>query len=348
MDTITTQAQVDVKRAAPVVMGRRDYPSVLLRLAGMDLYKMRRRFLSKVLLLVGTLVIVVVFVALGLAALRIVDLPVTSSSFVPPYCATHHVDGCINHQPATLADMQREKQRVLDGLAQFLNMPGIWSVAERIIIEILVLLGIILSGVLVGGEYSLGTIRLMYTRGPSRLQFLFAKIFVLAICVVPTILFFIFLSTLIGAGTAQLLGIGTGLSFFTAAHTGHFVLFLLLAMLSWFTYMLMALFFGTVGRSTVAGIVGPLIWIAVEPLLSNVISVLTANFSGGMADVVKSIPDYFLGNNLTSLLHNQGSALLFSRPGPYTDAHSLLVIAGYMLLFVGISCWLTMRRDVTQ
>jgi len=31
--------------------------------------------------------------------------------------------------------------------------------------------------------------------------------------------------------------------------------------------MLMALFFGTVGRSTVAGIVGPLILLAIEPLL---------------------------------------------------------------------------------
>jgi ABC-type transport system involved in multi-copper enzyme maturation permease subunit len=119
-------------------------------------------------------------------------------------------------------------------------------------------------------------------------------------------------------------------------------------MLSWFAYMLMALFFGTLGRSTVAGIVGPLIWLAIEPLLSNIITVLTGNFNGGLADFMKAIPDYFLGNNLSSLLHNQGNALAFSDPGAYTNGHSLLVVAAYLVVFVAISCGLTVRRDVTQ
>ncbi len=343
----TTQAQPDVKRVAPIVMGRKDYLSVLLRLIGMDLYKVRRRLLSKMLLLVGTLVIAFVFLALGIAAWRIASQPVTS--YVPPNCAVlpHNV-GCINHQPATLADMQHEKQRILDGAAQLLNIPGVWNVGERIVIEVLAVLGIILAGALVGGEYSLGTVRLMFTRGPTRLQFLFAKIVVLAIYIVPTIVFLMLLGTVIGGVMAQLVGIGTGLSFFTADRFGHLVLFLLLGMLYWFAYMLMALFFGTVGRSTVAGIVGPLIWLAIEPLLGNIIAVLTGNFSGGLSDFLKAIPDYFLGNNLTSLLHNQGNALSFANPGPYADGHSLLVIAVYLVVFVGVACWLTVRRDVTQ
>jgi ABC-type transport system involved in multi-copper enzyme maturation permease subunit len=342
----TTQTQPDVKRAAPILMGRKDYLSVLLRLIGMDLYKVRRRLMSKVLLLVGTLVIAFVFVALGLAAWRIASQPVTS--YAPPSCTVHQVVGCINHSPATLADMQHEKQRILNGAAQFLNIPGAWSVEELFVIEVLVVLGVIVAGALVGGEYSLGTVRLMFTRGPTRVQFLLAKIVVLAIYVVPTILFLMLLGTVIGAVSSHLVGIGTGLSFFTAATFGHLVLFLLLGMLSWFAYMLMALFFGTVGRSTVAGIVGPLIWLAIEPLLSNIIVVLTGNFSGGLADFLKAIPDYFLGNNLTSLLHIQGNALSFTDPGAYSNGHSLLVVAGYLVVFVGVACWLTVRRDVTQ
>jgi ABC-type transport system involved in multi-copper enzyme maturation permease subunit len=342
----TAQAQPDVKRVAPIVMGRKDYLSVLLRLIGMDLYKVRRRLLSKMLLLAGTLVIAFVFFAIGIAAWHFASQPATS--FVPANCAVlpHNV-GCINHL-ATLADMQHEKQRILDGAAQLLNMPGVWNVEERFVIQVLAVLGIILAGALVGGEYSLGTVRLMFTRGPTRLQFLFAKIVVLAIYVVPTILFLMLLGTVIGGIVAQLVGIGTGLSFLTAATFGHLVLFLLLGMLSWFAYMLMALFFGTVGRSTVAGIVGPLIWLAIEPVLGNIIAVLTGNFSGGLSDFLKAIPDYFLGNNLTSLLHNQGNALSFANPGPYADGHSLLVIAVYLVVFVGVACWLTVRRDVTQ
>ena len=342
----STPIRPDVTRVAPIAMGRKDYLSVLLRLIGMDVYKVRRRLMSKVLLLAGTLVIAFVFVVLGLAAWRIASQPVTS--YAPPNCAVHQVEGCINHSPATLADMQHEKQRILNGGAQLMNIPGVWNVEERVVIEILVVLGIILAGALVGGEYSLGTVRLMFTRGPTRVQFLIAKIVVLAIYVIPAILFLILLGTIIGAVMAHLVGIGTGLSFFTADTFGHLVLYLLLGMLYWFAYMLMALFFGTVGRSTVAGIVGPLIWLAIEPLLGNVIAVLTGNFSGGLADFIKAIPDYFLGNNLTSLLHNQGSVLAFSEPGAYTNGHSLLVVAGYLLVFVGISCWLTVRRDITQ
>ncbi len=303
----TTQTQPDVKRVAPLVMGRKDYLSVLFRLIGMDLYKVRRRLLSKVLLLVGTLVIAFVFFAIGIAAWHLASQPATS--FVPANCAVlpHNV-GCIN----------------------------------------LAVLGIILAGALVGGEYSLGTVRLMFTRGPSRLQFLIAKIVVLAIYVVPTILFLMLLGTVIGTMMAQLAGIGTGLSFLTAAHFGHLVLYLLLGMLYWFGYMLMALFFGTAGRSTVAGIVGPLVWLALEPVLGNIIAVLTSNVSGGLSDFVKAIPDYFFGNNLSSLLHNQGHALSFSEPGPYADGHSLLVIAVYLIVFAGVAGFLTVRRDVTQ
>src|SRR5258708_3143257 len=139
----TTQAQPDVNRVAPLVMGRKDYLSVLLRLIGMDLYKVRRRLLSKVLLLVGTLVIAFVFLAIGIAAWHLASQPVTS--FVPANCAVlpHNV-GCINH-PATLADMQHEKQRILDGAAQLLNMTGVWNVGSRLSIPCLSVLDITLA-----------------------------------------------------------------------------------------------------------------------------------------------------------------------------------------------------------
>lgn len=341
----TTQAQPDVKRVAPIVMGRKDYLSVLLRLIGMDLYKVRRRLLSKMLLLVGTLVIAFIFLGIGIVAWHFASLPVTS--FVPQSCNGVQFNGCIDH-PATLADMQHEKQRILDGAAQLLDMPGLWNLEGQFVIQLFVVLGIILAGALVGGEYSLGTVRLLFTRGPGRMQFLIAKIAVLAIYVVPSFLFLMLLGTVIGTVMAQLAGIGTGLSYFTPDRVGHLVIFLLLGMLSWFAYMLMALFFGTLGRSTVVGIVGPVVWIAIEPVLSSLIAALTSFFSGSLSDFLKAIPDYFPGNNLSSLLHNQSHALSFSDPGAYTDGHSLLVVAGYLVVFVAVASWLTVRRDVTQ
>jgi ABC-type transport system involved in multi-copper enzyme maturation permease subunit len=340
------QAQPELQRTAPVVMGRKDYWSVLLRLVGMDLYKVRRRLMAKVLLITGILIVAGVFFLTGMAGWYTASKPL--SSFVPPNCAVHQVDGCVKGPVVTQADIQHFRQAQVNRYAQNLNMPGIWSLGGLIVMEVLSILAIILAGALVGGEYSLGTVRLMFTRGPTRLQFLFAKIAVLAIYIVPALLLLMLVGTLVGSALSPLVGVATNFSFFTAAWLGHFVLYLLLGMLFWFGYAVMALFFGTVGRSTVAGIVGPLVWLSTEPLLNRIVVLLVGNSSGGLADFVKAVPDYFLGNNLSSLVQDQAHALSFGDPAPYSDGHSLLVVAVYLVVFIGIACWLTVRRDVTH
>lgn len=341
---IPTSAEPTVERVAPIVMGRRDYLSVLLRLISMDLYKVRRRLLSKILLLILILLIGGGFFVAGVTTIRDADLPATS--FATYSCAQFpHDPECLDH-PATLADHQRAKQQAIDGLALYLNMPGNWNAQERFLIERLVVLGIIFAGVLVGGEYSLGTVRLMFTRGPTRLQFLAAKIAVLTICIVPALLFVILLGSAVGAAMAHLAGVGAGFGFLTGDVFGHFVLFVLLGMLFWLAYMLMAVFFGTVGRSTVAGIVGPLIWLLLEPVLSG--------FLSSAPGFVQYIPNYFLGNNLVSLIYQQMQAIgilggdAASQAGAYPAWQSLLVVAAYLAIFIGVSCWLTVHRDVTH
>jgi ABC-type transport system involved in multi-copper enzyme maturation permease subunit len=333
-----------VRRVAPLVMGRRDYLRVLLRLIGMDLYKVRRRLLSKVLVLIPILLIGGGFLITGIVAIHDAALPATS--FTTYNCTQAPYDpSCLTHPP-TLADYQHQKQQVLQGLAIYLNTPGNWNAQERFLIERLVVVAIILAGTLVGGEYSLGTVRLMFTRGPTRVQFLAAKIAVLAICVVPTLLFVILLGSAVGGVMAHLAGVGAGLNFLTAAILGHFMLFVLLGMLFWFSYMLMAVFFGTLGRSTVAGVVGPLVWLFLEPWITG--------FLSGAPGFVQYIPNYFLGNNLLSLIQDQMRALgIFSlnQQSPAGALHadqSLLIVVAYLIVFVGVACWLTVRRDVTQ
>ncbi len=48
-------------RASSVLMGQQDYVSVLLRLTGMELYKIRRRMMSKVLTFIGIMATVSLF-----------------------------------------------------------------------------------------------------------------------------------------------------------------------------------------------------------------------------------------------------------------------------------------------
>jgi hypothetical protein len=117
-------------------------------------------------------------------------------------------------------------------------------------------------------------------------------------------------------------------------------------MLLWYSYMIMALFFATIGRSTVAGIVGPLVWLFLEPVLTN--------FLSSAPGFVQYLPNFFLGNNLLSMIQDQMRDLgIFnlntpSPAGGYHAGQSLLVIAVYLIAFVGVACWLTVRRDVTQ
>lgn len=342
----TSQAQPDVSRVAPIVQGRKDYLSVLLRLIGMELYKVRRRRLSKVLLLVGTLVIALVFGGLGVAGWYLASKPL--SSFVPPQCVgQEHGDGCINH-PVTQADEQQYKNVQLSYPAQNLHMPGVWGQEEPFLL-LMAVLGVILAGGLVGGEYSLGTIRLQFTRGPTRMQFLLAKVVALALYVVPTILFLTLLATVIGLVMGPLTGIAADYHFLTPAWVGNFALFLLVEMLYWYSFMLMALFFGTVGRSTVVGVAGPLIWLGLEPVLTSILTALANTFGGSQSGMLRAIPGYFLGNNLTSLLDTQGHVIaLSSKAGNYPVGHSLLVVAACLVVFVGIAGWLTVRRDVTH
>ena len=113
-------------------MGHSNYLSVLLRLIGMDLYKVRR-LLSKILLLVPIVLIGGGFLVTGIVAIHDAGLPATS---LATYSCTQfpHDPECLDHPP-TLADKQHAKQQVLNSLALYLNMPGNWNAQERFLIE---------------------------------------------------------------------------------------------------------------------------------------------------------------------------------------------------------------------
>src|SRR5215469_14551366 len=115
----TVQAQRDVSRVAPIVRGRNDYLSVLLRLIGMDLYKVRRRLLSKILLVIPIVLIGGGFFVTGIVAVHDENLPAASYA---TYSCTQapHDPNCLDHPP-TLADYQHQKQQVLNGLALYMN-----------------------------------------------------------------------------------------------------------------------------------------------------------------------------------------------------------------------------------
>ena len=63
---MTPQTNAGDIRTESVILGRQDYVSVLLRLIGMELYRIRRRIMSKVLISIAIFIAILVFLLFSL------------------------------------------------------------------------------------------------------------------------------------------------------------------------------------------------------------------------------------------------------------------------------------------
>ncbi len=311
-------------RSNLVMMGRQDFTSVLLRLIGMELYKLRRRIMSKVLSSISILAILLVFVVILL--LLLVTLRNTTALEGPQVTAA----------------------------ADPLLPPLSLYIAVQVIRNLGPILIIILVGTIVGGEYGTGTIRLMFTRGPSRTQFFLSKISAAIICIALGVLVMVSVGMLAGLLLNIFTGVTPNFAFFSAAWLGHAALYLLAAMLNLFMYAMMALFLSTLGRATAAGVAGALAWSFFEPVVGGILVVIGRFARNPFGNFLSTLPDYSISSNIGALLDNQNQYLFFgsssdgSSPVILPDWHALLVLGVYLLLFIGLAWWVNERRDITN
>jgi ABC-type transport system involved in multi-copper enzyme maturation permease subunit len=333
-------------RSSSVMLGRQGYTSVLLRLIGMELYKIRRRAMSKVFGIISPIVVVGAFLVISLGTIYVVNSP--PSAFVPPSCAqSRNAPGCTNQQ-FSQAQENQARQDSLQSLSDPLRLPTSLNIVTAVIDFIGEILIIILAGSIVGGEYSVGTVRLMFTRGPTRTQFLLSKIGAIIACIVLAFVVLTPLGILSGLLLNLISGIAPTYAFFTAAWVGNALLYLVLCMLSVFTYGMMALFIGTLGRSTAAGVAGALAWALVEPIVGGVLQLIGTVVKGNVGTVLSAIPDYFVGNNLSALIQNQGQSIFNGGSSQLSNLHALIVVVVYLAVFIGLAWWVSIRRNVTN
>lgn len=303
-----------------VYMGKQDFLSVVSRLIGMELYKLRRRMMSKVVSIISILAVVLAFLLIGLTAVLTEN----------------------NTGSHTLSQLLP--------LSLYLAVQIAFTLGQFLIV--------ILVGTIVGGEYGAGTVRLMFTRGPTRTQFLISKIGAAIICIVIGVLGMTLLGILLGQLLNPIIRASPNFDFFNAVWLAHALFYLLITMLGLFVYAMMALFLATLGRSTVAGIAGALVWnFLVESVLKIVCAAVAANTQGITADFFRAVPDYLISNNIAALQQNQALGLLgdgssqslgLNNPATLSDLHALLVLAAYLILFIALACWVNERRDITN
>ncbi|HLX58875.1 MAG TPA: ABC transporter permease [Ktedonobacteraceae bacterium] len=341
--------------APSIVMGRQDYPSVVLRLVGMELYKLRRRTLSRVVGSIAVTLAILLFLLISVATIFTSNAP--ASSFIQT-CQSQTAPGsqpasgpaanCATPPPAVVA---QDRHAALQETSAPLRLPDSLNVAVQFALIAGTILIIILVGTIAGGEYSIGTVRLMYTRGPTRTQFLIARLLAAFIIIALGMLLMTILGILSGQLLNPLSGITQNGDFWSTGWAGHALLYLFIGMINWFMYAAIAIFFGTLGRSTAAGIVGALTWFFVEPVLGSLLGFLGGFTPGPFGDFLKAIPDYFIGNNFSALLSDQGQ-YLFGGSTTSTPAisvmHAVLVLLVYFAFFIGLTWWINERRDVTN
>lgn len=335
-----------------IVMGRTGYSFVVLRLVGMELYKLRRRAMSKVVGTIAVVLAIIPFLLVGIGTIVTVNAPLSSYQ---PACesqqgASGPASGSSSGCP-TLSEAQLQQIRNLNvqNTSAPLRLPDSLNLGVQFALIVGTALFIIVFGTTVGGDYSIGTIRLLYTRGPTRTQFLLARLGAAIFIALAGLLAMAGLGVLIGQALNLISGIAQGGSFFSAGWLGYALLYLLIAMLNWLMYGVIALFFGILGRSTVAAVVGAFSWLIAEPILSGVLGLLGGLSHGLFGDFLKAIPDYFIANNFSALEQYQSFPLFNSAPTTtISPLHAWIVIACYFVVFTGQAWWINKKRDITN
>ncbi len=233
---------------------------------------------------------------------------------------------------------------------QTLTFPGALGVGAGVISYLGVLLFVVLAGALIGSEYSYSTLRLSLARGVGRGRLLAAQIVALAILALLLAALALIVSALVG-----LLGLAFGLpqaaGALSAELFGEIIVYWLAVAFNIFAYALIAVWIGTLTRSVAGAIAGPLVFIVVEVVTTDILAVFSAfPLESPLLNAIAHIPDYLMGVNTNALITWAGDG-----PYPFTSgvasvgaAHALIVSLAYCALFVFISYLALRNRDILE
>lgn len=235
-------------------------------------------------------------------------------------------------------------------VGQSLSFPGALGVAGGFISYAGVLLFVVLAGALIGSEYSYSTLRLSLARGVGRGRLLAAQIVALAILALLLAALALIVSALLG-----LLGLAAGLpqaaGALSAGLAGEMVVYWLALAFNLFAYALISVWIGTLSRSVAGAIAGPLVFIVVEVISTDILTAIgSVSVDSPTLNLLARIPNYLMGVNTNALITWAGDG-----PYPFTSgdasvgvAHALIVAIVYCALFIVISYLALRNRDIVE
>ena len=257
--------------------------------------------------------------------------------------------------PGVTTSQDQQAQSNDQELAQTLTFPGILITAGSYTTFLGTILLCILAGAVIGNEYSFGTQRLALSRGVSRAQLIVAQVAALALLALIVTGAMLLLGTLFGVTVGPL--VGGVIPNIPLAGWGQLLLYWLVVSLNLLAYALIALLFGTLGRSTAVGIAGSLGYIIFELIVAPILLALAVGFQGGSVGTTAEVVHHaLLGPNLSALINGVtqsplslgGSSASDLGISPIPAAQGLFISLLYCVTLVGLSYWLVRARDVTH
>ena len=295
----------------------------MLRLIGVEFFKLRRRWLPYILLIVLLASVVLAIMGVYSSYQRWEDqgqdIQIIDASDV-----TIIVPG--GGIPTAIIEMW-EEQLVLPT-----SMEGVFSSIQGIG----AFLVIILAASVVGTEYRWGTLRQTLSKGTGRPRFLGAKVLALAIAVMAGVIIAVIVGFIIGIITTILVEGGVNWDFLSINYIGNLFASMGRTLLIFSVYLTLAFFFTTLLRSSTSGIAIGLGLIFAETI---VIAILF-NSTGWLADIAP----YTIGFNVQELTALNWPDMRESLTPWWQSAGILLT---YGLAFLAAAFYFFRRQDIT-
>ncbi len=220
---------------------------------------------------------------------------------------------------------------------------------------------LILTALVIGLEYQLGTIRVLLSRGVGRLQLLFAKLLAVAVIALLLLVFGLLLNYLLTV--ILVAGVTGNLNAFNALNSAFWSdarIYIGSILINMGVTILLATAAAVVGRSVIFGLSAAIIFFPIDNIATIV---MTLAFRITHNDFWLSITAFLLGPNLNAMaaaLTSNRAESIGATPLHFVDqagqahgtlvdgTHTLVVALVYAVIFAVTAIVLTWKRDVKE
>jgi len=292
----------------------------MARLIKAEIYKLRKRAMTYILLL-----ILIGFILLITSISQAVATSTTTSTMV--------VNGVTTTQ--TVKEMAANVLFLKESITTVMGILG----------SVGMILAVVLIANATGSEYSWNTMRPYLLCSESRLKMFTAKLITAAIFIVAGMIIGLLTAVALGALFTAIRGYSWSLGMSTMSFTGHELVTFVRTIYVMLPYIMLAFLFTVLGRSTAAGIgfgIG-------ANVLETIITGLLSLGHGWLA----KIPNYLLSPNIqkiNSLAQTSGGISInmgSSNTTAPSTLHAFIVVAVYCIIFTVIPLVIFQKRDVT-